>query len=161
VDPSGGDAVLDPLATRRGCGLLDRLIVLQFGSVDRLLDMWSHAVLRYAPTAVATPTATACPFCTLPIARTLRANDLAVVIRDAFPVSRGHTLVLPRRHVGSFFDLQPAERDALFDLLDLARQALDESLQPAGYNIGINDGPAAGQTMPHLHVHLIPRFAGD
>jgi len=107
------------------------------------------------------PMAGTCPFCTLPPARIVHANDLAIVIRDAFPVSHGHTLVLPRRHVGRFFDLLPAERNALFDLLDLARRGLDESLRPDGYNIGINDGPAAGQTVPHLHVHLIPRFAGD
>jgi diadenosine tetraphosphate (Ap4A) HIT family hydrolase len=108
-----------------------------------------------------TPTASDCPFCTLPPARIVHANDLAVVIRHAFPVSRGHTLVLPRRHVGSFFDLAPSERDAVFELLDVARRALDEALHPAGYNIGINDGPAAGQTVPHLHVHLIPRHTGD
>lgn len=68
---------------------------------------------------------------------------------------------MPRRHVGSFFDLQQAERDAVFELLALARTALDAEFGPAGYNIGINDGPAAGQTVPHLHVHLIPRYDGD
>lgn len=102
-----------------------------------------------------------CPFCTLPSARIVHANGLAVVIRDAFPVSRGHTLVLPRRHVGSFFELDSAERNAVFELLDIARGAIDETLNPDGYNIGINDGPAAGQTVPHLHVHLIPRYKGD
>jgi len=107
------------------------------------------------------PAVSSCPFCTLPPARIVHANDLAVVIRDAYPVSKGRTLVLPRRHLGSFFDLAPRERDAVFDLLDVARRALDQELQPAGYNIGINDGPAAGQTVPHLHVHLIPRFLGD
>ena len=84
-----------------------------------------------------------------------------MVIRDGFPVSPGHTLVIPRRHVGSLFDLETRERDALFDLLAAARRDLESELGPAGYNIGINDGPAAGQTVPHLHVHLIPRFAGD
>ncbi len=102
-----------------------------------------------------------CPFCTLPTSRIILENDLAVVIRDAFPVSPGHTLVIPRRHVGSFFALETRERDALLDLVDLARRDLDQALQPAGYNIGINDGPAAGQTVPHLHVHLIPRYVGD
>jgi len=110
---------------------------------------------------MSTSTASDCPFCTLPHSRIVHANDLAVVIRDAFPVSRGHTLVLPRRHVGSFFELEPAERDAVFQLLDAARRDLDQALQPDGYNIGINDGPAAGQTVPHLHVHLIPRYKRD
>ncbi|HRP29500.1 MAG TPA: HIT family protein [Burkholderiaceae bacterium] len=104
---------------------------------------------------------TACPFCALPAARIVHANALAVVVRDAFPVSPGHTLVLPRRHVQSFFDLEPAEHRALFDLLGLARRTLEQDVQPAGYNIGINDGTAAGQTVAHLHVHLIPRFPGD
>ncbi|MCS5485511.1 HIT family protein, partial [Salmonella enterica subsp. enterica serovar Typhimurium] len=72
-----------------------------------------------------------------------------------------HTLVLPRRHKGSFFELEPPERDAVFELLDVARRDLDQSLHPDGYSIGINDGPAAGQTVPHLHVHLIPRYNGD
>lgn len=102
-----------------------------------------------------------CPFCTLPKSRIILENDLAVVIRDAFPVSPGHTLVIPRRHIGSFFALEARERSALLDLVDLARRDLDEALKPAGYNIGINDGPAAGQTVPHLHVHLIPRYEGD
>lgn len=117
--------------------------------------------LRYASAPMPTPIASECPFCTLPSARIVHANDLAVVIRDAFPVSRGHTLVLPRRHVGSFFELDSAERNAVFELLDVARGALHETLHPDGYNVGINDGPAAGQTVPHLHVHLIPRYMGD
>jgi len=110
---------------------------------------------------MSTPAATDCPFCTLPPTRIVYADRLAVVIQDAYPVSRGHTLVLPRRHVGSLFELEPLERDAVFELLDLARRDLDQSLHPDGYNIGINDGPAAGQTVPHLHVHLIPRYTGD
>ena len=110
---------------------------------------------------MSTPAATDCPFCTLPPTRIVHANRLAVVIQDAYPVSRGHTLVLPRRHVGSLFELEPLERDAVFELLDLARRDLDQSLHPDGYNIGVNDGPAAGQTVPHLHVHLIRRYTGD
>ncbi|MCK7497189.1 MAG: HIT family protein [Comamonadaceae bacterium] len=91
----------------------------------------------------------------------MHENALALVIRDGFPISKGHTLVLPRRHVASFFDLEPAERDAVFDLLQVARERLERELEPAGYNIGINDGAAAGQTVLHLHVHLIPRYTGD
>lgn len=89
----------------------------------------------------------------------MHANHLAVIIRDAYPISRGHTLVLPKRHVRSFFDLVQAERDAVFELLDVARRDLHQTLRPDGYNIGINDVPAAGQTV--LHVHLIPRCTGD
>ena len=102
-----------------------------------------------------------CPFCTLPSARVLGQDKHAVWIRDGFPVSPGHSLVIPRRHVGSFFETTPAERAALLELLDQARAAAQAEFRPDGYNIGINDGPAAGQTVAHLHIHLIPRFQGD
>lgn len=102
-----------------------------------------------------------CVFCSLPPARIVDSNDLAMVIRDGFPISPGHTLVIPKRHVGSFFDITEEERAAMFALLDRAVAILKEEFGPAGYNIGINDGPAAGQTVPHLHMHLIPRFQGD
>lgn len=102
-----------------------------------------------------------CPFCTLPPERVVFANDLVVVIRDGFPVSPGHTLVIPRRHVGSFFDLTAEERIAMLELLDRAKANLECEYVPDGYNIGINDGQAAGQTVMHLHMHLIPRYTGD
>ena len=102
-----------------------------------------------------------CPFCALPAERILLLADEALVIRDAFPVSPGHTLVVPRRHIGSFFELTDAERACMVELLAQAKAELDLSFQPDGFNIGINDGAAAGQTVPHLHLHLIPRYRGD
>lgn len=102
-----------------------------------------------------------CPFCTLPPDRILREREAAVAIRDGFPVSPGHTLIIPRRHVGSFFEITDAERADLMSLLAVAREDLDREFRPAGYNIGINDGAAAGQTVQHLHIHLIPRYEGD
>jgi len=102
-----------------------------------------------------------CAFCTLPSARVIDENATAMVIRDGYPVSPGHTLLIPKRHTGSFFDLSTQERDDMLALLDCSKRVLDAELQPQGYNIGINDGAAAGQTVPHLHVHLIPRFEGD
>jgi diadenosine tetraphosphate (Ap4A) HIT family hydrolase len=102
-----------------------------------------------------------CPFCTLPADRIVRSTPLALVLRDAYPVSPGHTLVIPRRHIASFFELAADERADLFTLLDQARAGLDAEFHPDAYNIGINDGPAAGQTIGHLHIHLIPRYAGD
>ena len=104
---------------------------------------------------------TPCPFCTLPPARLLATRATAIAIRDAFPVSPGHTLIIPKRHVASFFDITDAERADLLALLSFVRDDLDREFHPAGYNIGINDGAAAGQTVPHLHIHLIPRYAGD
>ena len=82
-------------------------------------------------------------------------------IRDAFPVSPGHTLLLPRRHVGSLFDLTVVEWVELGQLLAQVRTALQAEFRPDGFNVGINDGTAAGQTVMHLHVHLIPRYRGD
>ena len=102
-----------------------------------------------------------CPFCTLSAERIVLANEFAVVIRDSFPVSPGHTLIIPKRHVGSFFDVTGDERKAMLALLDSAKLGLDAAFHPDGYNVGINDGAAAGQTVPHLHLHLIPRYAGD
>ncbi|WEN41929.1 AP-4-A phosphorylase [Thauera sp. GDN1] len=102
-----------------------------------------------------------CPFCALPAERILLLADEALVIRDAFPVSPGHTLVIPRRHIGSFFELTDAERACMVELLAKAKAELDLSFQPDGFNIGINDGAAAGQTVPHLHLNLIPRYRGD
>jgi diadenosine tetraphosphate (Ap4A) HIT family hydrolase len=102
-----------------------------------------------------------CPFCSLPAERIVHDRPFAFVIRDGFPVSPGHTLIIPKRHVESFFEVTDAERTDLMSLLVAARDDLDREYHPAGYNIGINDGAAAGQTVPHLHIHLIPRHAGD
>ena len=103
----------------------------------------------------------ACPFCNLPAERILHDNADTVGIRDAFPVSEGHTLIIPKRHVASFFDLTPAERNSLMELLDWANSDLLSRFGPDACNLGINDGVAAGQTVLHLHVHLIPRYVGD
>lgn len=102
-----------------------------------------------------------CPFCSLSRERVVLENALAIAFRDGYPVSEGHTLVVPRRHVTSFFETSEQEQAAMFDLLRQARAELDASLRPAGYNVGINDGAAAGQTVMHVHVHLIPRHEGD
>lgn len=105
--------------------------------------------------------AATCPFCNLSTARVLFRNEAALAVRDAYPVSPGHTLLIPLRHIASIFDATPGERQALFQLLELARAQLESEFSPAAYNIGINDGAVAGQTVPHLHVHLIPRYPGD
>lgn len=102
-----------------------------------------------------------CPFCALPAERVLGQNADALWIRDGFPVSPGHSLVIPKRHIGSFFETSPQERAALLELLDQAQAAAGAEFHPDGFNIGINDGAAAGQTVPHLHIHLIPRFLSD
>lgn len=102
---------------------------------------------------------TNCPFCAEQ-GGVLR-NKLAYVRADKFAVSAGHMLVIPFRHVTSFFDLTSGERKALMDLIVEARELVEQNHRPNGYNIGINVGAAAGQTIPHVHVHLIPRYHGD
>ena len=93
--------------------------------------------------------------------RVLHSNDFGFVVRDSYPLTKGHTLVVLRRHVASLFNATSDERMALMELLDAARKQLDEEFRPDGYTIGINDGTVAGQSLMHLHVHLIPRYKGD
>ena len=102
-----------------------------------------------------------CPFCQIPTDRITTQNEHAFAIRDAFPVSPGHTLIIPKRHIASFFETTQEEKIALLELLDDVKAVIDGEYQPASYNIGINDGAAAGQTVPHLHIHLIPRYKND
>jgi len=102
-----------------------------------------------------------CIFCNLKPDRIISESDYTVTIRDGFPVSKGHTLIIPKRHVQSFFELKAIEKAAVLQALDEAKEALGKEFSPDGYNIGINDGEAAGQTVMHLHVHLIPRYKGD
>ena len=102
-----------------------------------------------------------CPFCTLPPARIIAGDAHALALRDGYPVSPGHTLIVPRRHVASLAQARPEELRSLWTLLAQAREALDRELRPDGYNVGVNVGEAAGQTVPHVHVHVIPRYRGD
>jgi diadenosine tetraphosphate (Ap4A) HIT family hydrolase len=80
---------------------------------------------------------------------------------DAFPVSKGHALVVPRRHAASWPELSPDEKFALITGVDAVRAEIDARHRPHGYNIGCNDGVAAGQTVMHFHMHVIPRYRGD
>jgi diadenosine tetraphosphate (Ap4A) HIT family hydrolase len=91
----------------------------------------------------------------------LLQDDLAYVRFDNNSLSRGHVLVVPRRHVASFFDMTPAEKTCVLSLLDRAKAHIDKEFAPDGYNIGVNIGQAGGQSRMHVHVHLIPRYNGD
>jgi diadenosine tetraphosphate (Ap4A) HIT family hydrolase len=88
-------------------------------------------------------------------------NELAYVRRDLYPVSPGHLLIIPRRHVSDWFDLDITEREAILVLAEEARALLANECSPDGFNIGVNVGEAAGQTVWHAHLHLIPRYSGD
>jgi diadenosine tetraphosphate (Ap4A) HIT family hydrolase len=102
-----------------------------------------------------------CPFCHLEKSRITLENDCAAAFPDAYPVAEGHTLVAPKRHVAGLFDLPDEEQAALWRLVALVRGKLASELRPDGFNVGLNDGTAAGQTVPHAHVHVIPRRHGD
>ena len=102
-----------------------------------------------------------CPFCGIDHSRELLANDHAIAVHDGFPVSPGHLLIIPKRHVLSFFSATIQERSAIIALLDAARERLIKEYKPDGFNVGINDGVAAGQTVMHMHIHLIPRYTSD
>ncbi len=84
-----------------------------------------------------------------------------MTIRDGYPVSPGHTLLIPNRHVEDWFDLTSDEVTDLLEASRNAKVALDTEIHPDAYNLGVNAGVAAGQTVMHVHLHLIPRFAGD
>lgn len=101
------------------------------------------------------------PFLGRPSSDHVASNDLAFAIRDGFPVSPGHTLVITRRLVPTWFEATPEEQAALMALVNEVKRQLDESHRPDGYNVGFNAGEAAGQTVSHLHVHIIPRYRGD
>ena len=103
--------------------------------------------------------ATTCELCTAD--NVLFENALAYVRYDNNSLSRGHVLVVPKRHVANFFDMTAEEQSAVLALLNQAQKATQAQHAPDGYNIGVNVGKAGGQARMHVHVHLIPRYAGD
>ena len=101
-----------------------------------------------------------CLFCKEPRG-VLRVHELAYSARDTYAVSPGHTLIIPKRHVASFFELTQDELVACINLINEEKQFIDGEFNPDGYNIGVNVGPAAGQSILHVHIHVIPRYLGD
>lgn len=102
-----------------------------------------------------------CVFCNYSKSEIIAENKLAFAIMDKFPVNDGHTLIIPKRHFKSFFEATEEEIKAIYSLMHEVKEMLDIQYEPVGYNIGINVGYYAGQTVMHLHVHLIPRYKYD
>jgi diadenosine tetraphosphate (Ap4A) HIT family hydrolase len=102
-----------------------------------------------------------CPFCEVAPERVFHSGAHILGVWDGFPVSPGHALLVPRRHVANWFEASVVERNELAEAIEIARVAISERHDPDGFNVGMNLGAAAGQTVPHLHVHVIPRYAGD
>lgn len=102
-----------------------------------------------------------CPFCTLAKDRIWFETRHCLAFFDGYPLTEGHTLVIPRRHVQSAFDLREEELSDLWSTVGRVRKLLLKQFAPDAFNVGINDGPEAGQTVAHTHVHIIPRKKGD
>lgn len=102
-----------------------------------------------------------CPFCAIDPARVAWQSPLAIALWDGFPLSAGHALIVPRRHAKSWKELRADEKAAVTAGIDAVRALVDGLHEPDGYNVGFNDGQAAGQTVMHFHLHVIPRYAGD
>ncbi len=102
-----------------------------------------------------------CPLCVPDSDRVWMKNDIGFVLWDAFPVSEGHALVLPKQHAASLYELSSEQQAAMWELVAEVRQRLQDELHPDAFNIGLNDGVAAGQTIVHVHIHVIPRYTGD
>jgi diadenosine tetraphosphate (Ap4A) HIT family hydrolase len=100
-----------------------------------------------------------CPFCDCNSIRL--ENTLAYATFDRYPVNKGHLLVIPKRHYADFFDSTQEEVEAITALIRDGKRLLDADYSPDGYNIGVNCGIASGQTIMHVHIHLIPRYSGD
>jgi diadenosine tetraphosphate (Ap4A) HIT family hydrolase len=88
-------------------------------------------------------------------------NDKVIALFDNYPVSNGHILIITKRHVSTYFEADIAEKMAIDQAIMAMKSKIDKEFAPDGYNIGINNGIASGQTIDHLHVHLIPRYFGD
>lgn len=104
---------------------------------------------------------TVCPFCSIDSSKIFYRSELVIGLWDGFPVNPGHALLVTRRHVASWFDATDEERRALTEGTGIARSAIRQKHSPEGFNIGVNVGVAGGQTVPHLHLHVIPRYLGD
>ena len=100
-----------------------------------------------------------CPFCRPE--EVILSNSLVYARYDKYPVNKGHLLIIPYRHIADYFDLSKEEKTSIIELVDESKLFLQKELSPDGYNVGVNCGVHAGQTIMHVHVHLIPRYEGD
>src|SRR5262245_6239529 len=102
-----------------------------------------------------------CPFCPPPAERVFYRSKFVIGLWDGFPVSPGHALLIPLRHIANWFDATSEEQVAMALATGEARRAILQRHAPDGFNIGVNVGEAGGQTVPHVHLHVIPRYRGD
>lgn len=105
---------------------------------------------------------TKCIFCNIKkIDKIICESEHVIAFLDLYPVTPGHTLIIPKEHVINYFDISPALQNEMWNLVNRCKEILDNTYHPNGYNIGININKSAGQTILHTHIHLIPRYSGD
>ena len=102
-----------------------------------------------------------CPFCNIVDKETVLESKYTFAIYDKFPVNKGHFLLISKRHISNYFSLSKKEKDDIWELADKAYNLLNKNFSPSGFNIGANINETAGQTIPHVHVHIIPRYKND
>jgi diadenosine tetraphosphate (Ap4A) HIT family hydrolase len=101
-----------------------------------------------------------CPFCNIN-REIVFDSELCIAVFDKYPVNKGHILVIPKRHISNYFDLEKNEIDSIWEMVNKVKNLIDLKYEPQGYNIGFNVGKTAGQTVDHVHIHVIPRYRGD
>ena len=99
-----------------------------------------------------------CPFCNIEKERYIAENEFSFAVYDIHPVTKGHTLIIPKNHIQNYFDLPEKEQESLWQLLNSVKKLLGEKYQPDGFNVGININRSAGQSVMHSHIHIIPRY---
>ena len=102
-----------------------------------------------------------CPFCNINHDQIVKKNKFSFAIYDKYPVNKGHLLIISKKHIEDYFTANEEIKEAIFELMERCKTFLDKKYDPDGYNIGLNCGKEAGQTIMHLHLHLIPRYEGD
>ena len=133
-------------------------VVLPYKSI--LLNGYSE-IYEYKPISqTISSSENVCPFCK-PDREIIMESAMAYAIYDKFPVNEGHTLIIPKKHVSNYFELTTNEQSACCFVLNSVQKLIQDKFNPEGFNVGINIGEMAGQTISHVHIHLIPRYRGD
>ena len=102
-----------------------------------------------------------CKFCNIENDRIVIKSELSIAFFDLYPVNIGHSLIVPKRHISNYFELTPEEKIDIWNIVDKLKLLLEKEFKPDGFNVGINIGESAGQTIFHCHIHVIPRYQGD
>jgi len=146
---------------KHGCKVYQCNVVLPYKSIlkTKHCEIYEY---RHFNQQLQPSSESVCPFCAPPPDRELITESATVyALFDKYPVSQGHTLIIPKQHTTDYFELPERVKTAVWLVVDRVKMRLTQRFHPDGFNIGINVGEAAGQTIPHVHIHLIPRYAGD